>query len=312
MNSFIETNNHHNHQQHDINEINNKILDEHTATSNWSNDHKDIWWKLLYTLFTITAVGYLYARRKHNKKFHLIKPVPVILLGYIVLLWCSVHSQTHYLTSIFHLLIPHNPTSYAIYISIGLFLSAIGDLFLIFDRFFVHGIIFFLAAHLSFILAFTAESESLSNFFTPLVVVFLIGFNVFFVYLFLTKVIPMFIKNTPKSVAVALFFYTSVIITMCYTASIKAIQKVLNTLDDQSYSGFFSFQSSLAIYTCLGALGAVLFFISDLMILIREINALKSNQVSRFRKILGHGDVGMITYWLGQFCIALSVTSALN
>eukprot|EP01133_Synstelium_polycarpum_P008661 gene8661-10165_t len=287
--------------------VNDAVL--HLNSIQLTNSHKDMWWKMLYTLFTATALAYLYARRKDNRLFHLIKPLPVVILGYVVLLWCSVHAhQSHYIQSVFHLIVPHKPSAYAVYISIGLFLSAIGDLFLIFDRFFVHGVIFFLTAHLSFILAFTAESESLSNFFTPSVVVFLVAFNIFFVYLFITKVIPLFIKNTPHSVVVALFFYMSVIITMCYTASVKALARVSDLWAAPTIA---LSHTTLTIYSCCGAIGAVLFFISDLMILIREINALKKNQVSTFRKLLGHGDVGMITYWLGQFCIALSVTASL-
>ncbi|EFA83617.1 transmembrane protein [Heterostelium album PN500] len=268
-------------------------------------NHKDLWWKLLYTLFTATALAYLYARRKDNRMLHLVKPLPVLILGYVVLLWCSVHHVG--MSSLFHLIVPHKPSDYAVYISIGLFLSAIGDLLLIFDKYFVHGIIFFLTAHLSFILAFTAESDSLTQFFTPLVVVILVGFNIFFVYLFITKVVPLFVHTTPTSIVIALFFYMAVIITMCYTASLKALTKVAQLWELSS-----SVSHTLTIYSCCGAIGAVLFFISDLMILIREMNALKKNKVSTFRRFLGNGDVGMITYWLGQFCIALSVTSIFN
>ncbi|KAF2076653.1 hypothetical protein CYY_002023 [Polysphondylium violaceum] len=285
-------------------DLNNLVLDNR-GHDEWAG-HKDMWWRILYTTFFITAFGYLMARRSSDTKFHLIKPVPVVILGYIVLLWCSIHSHS----SLFHLLIPHNPTSYAIYISAGLFLSAIGDFCLIYKRFFVHGVLFFLAAHLSFILAFTAESESLSKFFTPVVIVCLVSFNIFFVYMFITKVIPLFIKQTPKSLSIALFFYTSVIVTMCYTASVKAISNIDFSNPEQLFVNWNRLFSSLALYALIGALGAILFFISDLMILCREINALSKNQVSLIRKFIGDGDVGMITYWLGQLCIALSVSAS--
>jgi len=285
-------------------DLNTHVLDNR-GHDEWAG-HKDMWWRILYTTFLVTAFGYLMARRSSDKKFHLIKPVPVVILGYIVLLWCSVHSHS----SLFHLLIPHNPTSYAIYISAGLFLSAIGDFCLIYKRFFVHGVLFFLAAHLSFILAFTAESDSLSKFFTPLVILFLVSVNILFVYLFITKVIPLFIKQTPKSLSVALFFYTSVIVTMCYTASVKAISNIDLNNPQELFFNWNRLFSSLALYAIIGALGAILFFISDLMILCREINALSKNQVGLIRKFIGDGDVGMITYWLGQLCIALSVSAS--
>ncbi|GAM25865.1 hypothetical protein SAMD00019534_090400, partial [Acytostelium subglobosum LB1] len=263
---------------------------------------KDMWWKLLYTLFTATAIGYLYAKRKDNRMFHLIKPMPVIILGYVVLLWCSVHNIP--IKSLWQLIVPHNPSDYAIYVSLGLFLSAIGDLFLIWDEALIPGIIFFLTAHLSFILAFTADSNSLSQFFTPLVVLFLVAFNIFFVYLFVTQLVPVFNENTNKRpVAVVLFFYFAVILTMCYTASVKALTKMV------AHWHLSANWSTLAIYSWCGAIGAVIFFISDLMIVVRELNALKANKVSTFRKFLGNGDVGIITYWVGQFCIALSVAS---
>ncbi|EGG13807.1 transmembrane protein [Cavenderia fasciculata] len=317
------------------------IQQYHEHTNEELNSHKDLWWKLMYTLFTLTAVGYLAARRKQNLKFHLIKPFPVLILGYVVLLWCSVnHGRADigdFVNSMYHFIVPHNPSSYAIYVSVGLFLSAIGDLCLIFDRYFVHGILFFLTAHLSFILAFTAETESLSNFFTPLIVVFLVTVNIFFVYVFVTKITPLFIANTPKAVIVALFFYIAVIVTMCYTASVKALSNVLETFEAWSLldhahpvaaaaaatatatastvveSGLFgsSMFKPSTLYALCGAFGAVLFFLSDIMILIRAINGLKNNQVSTIRRLLGSGDLGMITYWLGQFCIALSVTSSL-
>lgn len=290
------------------------ILDHHNDLSGegWSRDHKDLWWKLLYSMTAVTAAAYLLARRRDNKLLHCIKPFPVVILGYVVLLWCSVHSHSHYLTSIFQLLIPHKPTDYAIYISVGLFLSALGDFFLIFKRFLVIGVLFFLAAHLSFILAFTADHSNLSNFFTPATVLCLVSFNLFFVYLFIAKVIPIFITNTPKSIIVALIFYTCVIVTMCTTATIKSLSTIF--LSDKGLFNWPQFSATLVFYASCGAIGAVLFFISDIMILVRATNDIKGgkSQISTFRKFMGNGDIGMITYWLGQFCIALSVTSVLS
>ncbi|EGC31872.1 hypothetical protein DICPUDRAFT_151479 [Dictyostelium purpureum] len=271
--------------------------------------NKDMWWKLLYTMFTITAIGYLMAKRTSNRIFVMVKPVPVVILGYIVLLWCSIHHKTgtqQVLNDALHLIVPHNPTQYAVYISVGLFLSAIGDFFLLYKRFFIHGVFFFLIAHISFIFAFTSSDQ----FFTPIVIGLLVGIVLFFAFMFLAKVFPLFSKmGISRSLAVALFFYTSVIVAMCYTASVRSITKLLTLIISNNTADITSkLFTSMTFYASIGAIGAVLFFISDMMILVREVNLLSNNNVSKVRKVLGHGDLGMIVYWLGQFCIALSVS----
>ncbi|EAL69583.1 transmembrane protein [Dictyostelium discoideum AX4] len=264
---------------------------------------KDMWWKLLYTMFITTGIGYLMAKRNSTSKFRIIKPIPVVILGYIVLLWCSIHHKSG-TQQMFNLIIPNNPTTYAMYISVGLFLSAVGDFFLLYKRFFIHGVFFFLVAHISFIFAFTSSEQ----FFTPTVTALLVGIVCLFVYMYLAKVFPLFSKmGISKSLAIALLFYTSVIVTMCFTASVKSFLKLI-TIINNNHDIFSNIFSSFSFYASIGAIGAVLFFISDLMILVREINQLANGQVSTIRKLLGHGDLGMIVYWLGQFCIALSVT----
>ncbi|GAM21887.1 hypothetical protein SAMD00019534_050620 [Acytostelium subglobosum LB1] len=249
---------------------------------------KDYWLKVLYSLFTLTAIGYLNAKRKSpNSLLRLLKPVPVVILAYVVLLWCSDDQQQH--GSLTHLLWPHNPTAYSMYISVGLILSAFGDFFLLFKRYFVHGVIFFLVAHVAFIMAFTVETASLSSFFTPTIVLILISINVLFVMVFVLKVVPMFIKQTPNTVAIALFFYLMVILTMCYTASIRAFTKAvaLAAVEDTAVDT----HRTLTMYSLCAAVGAIVFFISDLMIMIRAMNDLQKNKVSNFRKFLGNGDV---------------------
>jgi len=166
-------------------------------------------------IFITASIAIISKQRKNLKLYSFFKPLTTILI-IIVGIFAYQQNENHYST----------------YILISLLFSLVGDLFLLKDTYFLHGLLAFLLAHISFIIAFSSLfgfSWSLSS----LTVLLFVG-GLYFFYL----------KKDLKNYRVPVGIYLLVIIIMNWQA-IALAQKNTDT-----------------IYTAI-AVAAILFSFSD-------------------------------------------------
>jgi uncharacterized membrane protein YhhN len=163
----------------------------------------------------------------------------------------------------------HHPDLYFFAIIGGLFLSLIGDVFLIFpEKYFLRGLIGFLIAHLLYIVAFSS-GRSLTVTWWILLVFILYGLSAF-----------MFLLPNLNKMMLPVGLYVSVIIVMTW----------------QAWERWLWFQDRMTLYA---AVGAVLFLISDSLLAFNRFK--RSFQMAEI--------LILSTYFSAQYLIVLSVQS---
>jgi len=200
---------------------------------------------------------------KQNHRLNIFsKPLPIFALA----IWLA--TATHF-------------SGNAIWFFIGLFVSAVGDLLLIFHRLFMWGLAAFFLAHCVYIVGFNNlfSVSGVSSF------VILFMFALIWLYLFgLIRAGLMRIPNRRKMVR-AVVVYSLVLCLMAFSA-----------LSTFSQSGWEPAAAALV------SSGAVLFMFSDFLL-----------AVDRFVRPLASARLWKrITYQLGQFAIAAGVALAFS
>jgi uncharacterized membrane protein YhhN len=213
---------------------------------------------LFYLTIVVMVADWIAADRKANKVRYGTKPTAMILL----ILWFTQAGHWQ---------------GVLLWFGIALVLSLIGDIFLLFeDKFFVPGLVSFLAAHVFYLIGFNQTFPSVDA--QTLLVLVAVGAIAVALFSFVIK--GMNRSKSSRKLKIPVIIYGTVI-------SLMVVSAILNF-----YRVGWALPTAL-----LTSLGAVLFFTSDSMIAIR-------NFVTRFN----HDDyLIMLTYHLGQLMITAGV-----
>jgi uncharacterized membrane protein YhhN len=213
---------------------------------------------LFYLTIVVMVADWIAADRKATKVRYGTKPAAMILL----ILWFT---QAGHWQGIL------------LWFGIALVLSLVGDIFLLFeDKFFIPGLVSFLAAHIFYLVGFNQTFPAIEA--QTLLVLVAVGAIAVAVFSYVLK--GMNRSKSNQKLKIPVIVYGMVI-------SLMVVSAILN---------FYRVGWSLPT-AFLTSLGAALFFTSDSMIAIR-------NFVTRFN----HDDyLIMLTYHLGQLMITAGV-----
>jgi uncharacterized membrane protein YhhN len=159
--------------------------------------------------------------------------------------------------------------SYALSISVGLFVSLLGDIALLrAEEYFLSGLVAFLFAHIAYLLAFTRDTE------------FPARWSVCFLYLFVAAILY-------------LFLFPRLPVALKLPVAVYAI--LLTSMAGQAMGRYLVVRSRIAKHA---ANGALLFMLSDVL-----------PAIDRFRAPLPRASLLiLVPYFLGQWLIALSTS----
>lgn len=213
---------------------------------------------LFYLTIIVMVADWIAADRKATRVRYGTKPAAMILL----IVWFTQAGHWH---------------GVLLWFGIALVLSLVGDIFLLFeDKFFVPGLLAFLAAHIFYLIGFNQTFPAIDA--QTLLVMVAVGAIAISVFSFVLK--GMNRSKSTRKLKIPVIIYGTVI-------SLMVVSAILNF-----YRVGWSLPTAL-----LTSLGAAFFFTSDSMIAIR-------NFVTRF----SHDDyLIMLTYHLGQLMITAGV-----
>jgi uncharacterized membrane protein YhhN len=235
----------------------------------------------LLGLATLCAGLHLYGRYHNN--FHIkavFKPVPVLILCVLSLLWDQAIVERTGVQQVGDFTTQIGGKHYGWWITVGLVCSVFGDFFLLWPKCSLYGIISFLLAHVCFVSAFTTDEINLTLSrvlpFASTWLVFLFGFY----HLFIKPSNP----NRPpfSRFMVSVFvFYSLILWGMALVACLRVHPEWAQASPSHVY----------------GLAGAVLFVLSDILIVVNAIV-----HYSVFQQFVSMG-----IYWIAQFLLTLSV-----
>ncbi|HEY5560822.1 MAG TPA: lysoplasmalogenase [Clostridiaceae bacterium] len=169
----------------------------------------------------------------------------------------------------------------SIYIILALSFGYLGDIFLIArKRYFVQGLLSFLAGHIFYIGAFLSFTKT-SNF-SPKIYLFLLPYIIYFI------VIYKFLRPNLKTLKAEAFIYMTALLTMSYTCLLYLVQGSHGAGYGRAYLAF---------------IGSVFFVFSDTQLALSEFKGSKEGRIRAEVFI-------MVTYILAQTMIVFGSPGA--